>query len=211
MMNFRVVKTAVDTILEAYSASKYIVTGGQRQSKGADENALLPRVTTYYQSGDFPLSSSNFQTDKTHNVEIKIEITVVVKGKVDLSVLNNDSSSQSEIAAALAAMPDIAKLADDKFDETFEDVYQAIMAADKYDLDLPIGTARNRWINNVKKDNPNPRGEYMILTGFCLFSCQVNEQVTGITGIDGDIIENSIEIKDDPNKNAGTSGTLGGE
>jgi hypothetical protein len=210
MMTFRTVKTALKTILEAGATGKYYVVGGQRQSKGANEDLTVPRVTIYYQSGEFVKSGSSMFQDKKHLPEYRIEITVVSEGTVDLSVLNNEGSSAAEIKAALAAMPDLAEQADNRMDQAFDDIYQVLMAADKYDLDLDIGIVRDRWVNNFKKDKPIPRGQYIILSASCNFTCNVTETVTGITGTDGAEIDNTINIEGDPNDNAGTSADITG-
>jgi hypothetical protein len=209
-MTFEDVKTAIINILSAAAPGTYQVTGSKKQSKGANENLDLPRVTVYYQAGNFPKSASNYQAEKDHNATYQIEFTVIVQSYVDLSVLNNPSSTALQIKAALEAIPDLSDQADKKMDEIFGVVYQVLMAADKYDLDLPVGTVVNRWIDNFQKDNPLPRGEYLILTGNCNLTCRMEEIVTGVTGVTGNAYDITTDIEDDQGNNAGASGNLGG-
>lgn len=208
MMNFRVVKEQIISILTAAEAGRYVTIGSQRQSKAAKENLNLPRVTAYYRTGDFPKTSSNFESVKMHDATYWIEFTVVQEAEVDLSVLTNPASTPAQIAAALAAMPILSDQVDDSMDEVYDNVYQVLMDARNYDLGLPIGQVTDRYIDNFQKDDPLPKGEYMVLTGRCQLTCRMEEIVDGDTGTPGANSDTTVNINEDQSDNMGVSDPL---
>lgn len=210
MMDFRVVKDKIISILEAQSNGAFQTKKSQKQSTGATENEIIPRVTVYYDSGQFPKSSGSYGSDRIHLPVYKVEVQVIAPHKVDLAIMNNDAATIGQKAAALADMINASDNADLIIDEAFENVYQIIMSAINIDLDLPVGTVTDIWIESIKKDQPNTQGEFIILTGSFEITCRVNETVPGEIGTSGTDFDNSMNIKDDPNDNFGTSGNLGG-
>lgn len=208
MMVFRTVKAQIISILEAAEAGRYVTVGSQKQGKGASENLNLPRVTVFYQSGDFPKGSGSFQAVRDHDAGYQIQFTVIEESEVDLDVLNNPGSTPAQIAAALAAMPELSDVVDNRMDEVFDDVYQVLMNAANYDLDLTVGTVTDRYIDNFQKDTPIPKGEYMILTGSCQFTCTMQETVDGDTGTAGVASDTTININEDQGDNMGVNETL---
>lgn len=208
MMKFRTAKQQIISILTASQGSNFVTVGSQKQSKGSKENLNLPRVTVYYQNGNFPKTGSNFQSVKQHNASYRIEFTVVMESEVDLSVLNNPSSTAIQISAALAAMPELSDQVDNKMDELFDNVYQVLMDARNYDLDLTIGEITDRYIDNFQKDSPIPKGEFMILTGGCTLTMNMEEIVDGETGTPGVNVDTTVDLKDDQGDNAGVSSNL---
>ena len=209
-MYFQTVKIGIETTLNnAATIYGYDVTGYQRQSKAAENTTKL--VTVYFKSGNFSKSASGiYGSPIKHDMEFEIEYTVSAASEVDLSVLNNQSSTQIQLAAALTALQNGAKIADDNLDQLISDVWNVIMDADNPFFGLSDYTVQDRWIEDVQKDNPLPRGEYVILTGRSRLTCSVSEIPGSETGTPGTAYDNTINIQDDPNDNAGASGTLGG-
>lgn len=210
MMKFRTIKTAIVDTLTAGAAGNYTVYGSRKQSKGASEDLGTPRVTVFYQSGDFPKSGGSFQSNRIHEAIYRIEVTAIIESEADLTVLNNPSATAVQLAAALAAMPVLSDQADALLDEAFDNIYQVLGDAENYDLGLPVGTAVNMWISQIQKDDPVPRGEYFILTGNMRLEVRMSEEITGETGVPGVAYDTTIDIEDDQGDNAGASGTLGG-
>jgi len=210
MMTFRTVKTALKTILEDNAGTNYQVVGGQRQSKAAVNIVDLPLVQLFYESGSFPKSGGSMQTDKKHDASFRAEITVAKNSEVDLSVLTNPASTAPQIAAALAAMPDLSDECDDAWDKAFDDVYQVLMDARNHDLDLPNFAARDMWIDQVQKGQPLPKGQSLVLPGSIIISITMTETVSGLTGTLGTTFDITTNIKDDQPDQAGSEGTLGG-
>ena len=208
-MNFRTIKTAIKTILAAGQGANYTTKIGQKQSRAAN-NFLTPRVVVFYESGTFPKARGSVQSAKTHMPTYRLEITVAVQNVGDIATLNNDAATAIQKAAALSAFQDLAEKADDLWDEAFDDIYQVIMAADKRDLDLAVGTANDLWLDNPQKGNPLDKGELLVLTGSCIITLSTEEVVTGITGTPGVSYDITTNIVDDQGDNAGASGDLGG-
>lgn len=209
MMQFRTVKQAIIDTLEADAAERYEVVGSQKQSKGSNE-ILTPRVTVYYQSGDFPESSAGrYGSPVEHNATYRIELSVSAQGEADLSVLNT-STDPAVLSAALAAMFEASDKADEILDQAFDDVYQVLMAGKNIDYGLEQYTVQDRWVNNYQKDNPLPRGEYVVLTGNCQLTVSLSEELLSETGTAGVAYDTTVDIKDDQGDNAGASGNLGG-
>jgi hypothetical protein len=145
-----------------------------------------------------------------HNITMAIDLTVSKAAEGDLSTITNPASTPAQVAAALAVFQEASALADDSLDELIEIVYQIIMDGRNVDLQLPSGTISNRWIDQVRKDDPIPRGEYVILTGSMQLTCGASEAVPGDIGIPGDIYDFTIEQPDDEVQKTGKEGTLGG-
>ena len=208
-MEFQTIKTAIKTILAAGQSTNYETNIGQKQSRGASE-MLIPRVAVFYESGSFPKGSGSVQSAKKHNATYRIEISVAVQNVGDIATLNNDAATGPQKAAALSAFIDLAEKADDAWDQAFADVYQVIMAANKRDLDLAVGTAIDLWLDSPQKGSPLDKGQLLVLVGSCIITVSMEEVVTGITGTPGTSFDITTDIVDDQGDNAGASGTLGG-
>lgn len=208
-MEFQAIKTAIETTLNSQAAGRYDVVGYQRQSKGASTFEKL--VTVYYKSGSFPKSAAGiYGSPVKHDMSFEIEFTVSAESEVDLSVLESASSTPAQRSAALLALQNGAKLADDQIDQLFSDVWNVIMDAENAFFGLTDYSVQDRWIEDIEKDNPMPRGEYIILTGRSRLTCSVSEIPGGETGTAGTDFDTTVNIQDDPNDNAGASGNLGG-
>lgn len=210
MMNFRIIKDALITILEAQSAGNFQTRKSQKKTTGATESLIKPRVTFYYQSGNFPKSSNSTGSDRIHEPTYKCEIQIVSPHKIDLNIINNPTATPIQVSTALTNMADASDVADDLLDETFDNVYQILMNSENIDLGLDVESNTDLWIESFQKDNPVSQGEFLILTGSFNLMCRVNETVLGEIGISGTDFNNNINLDGDPNNNMGTSGNLGG-
>jgi len=199
MMQFRSVKDALKTILIDSAADRYRVIGFQRQEKASSEFTNNNRmVEVFFKNENFNLSRSRLNGPVGADVIVAIELTVSAEVKVDLSALESEFSTPAEKMAALAGMKEASNEADDSFDELAEIIYQIVMDARNIDLGLPDGDVANRWVGSIDKNDPNPRGELVVLTGSLEFTCKVSEDVPGDTGVPADSVFLQTEIKDDP-------------
>ena len=206
-MKFRTLKDSIVSILGAAASSRFQVIGYQRQAKDASEVLDASRmVQVYYKSGEFSKSGGRVHGSTQHDITFQIDLTVAKGAVGDVSTMNNESATPSELQAALAAFQDAADLADDSIDELFDIVYQILMNAENYDLGLSEGLVANRWIDTLQKDNPVPRGEYVILTGAARMTCRVSEDIDGesLVTVDG-YYDNTIDIDGDDTEKTGVS------
>lgn len=208
MMNFRTIKTNIVNLLAAAEVGRFVTIGFQRQGSSANIAKGNNRtVQVYFQNGDFPKNKGRLTGPVQHDITYIIELTTAAPAKVDLSVLDNLGSTPAQKSSALAAMKESAEEADNLFDELAEIVYQILMDARNIDLGSSF-TVANRWIPNIRKDDPLNRGELVTLTGTMSLTCSIDEQVTGDTPVDGDKVFNtttqvSYDENDDPIDDAG--------
>jgi hypothetical protein len=184
MMTFRTIKASTLQILADAAAARFNVVGYQKQTKNESESKLNNRtVQLFYKDGDFP-NAGGANTDVTkHTATYALQLTVSAPSKVDLNVLQNPTSTEGQLSAAVNALQESAAICDDLFDELVDIVYQIIMDARNYDLGQPKGTIADRWISSAQKDDPVPRGALTTLTGMLLFTVKMMETVDGDTGV----------------------------
>lgn len=183
-MNFRIVTTAIQTILGNAAAGRFRVVGFQKQGQAGSELLNNDRsVQVYYADGDFPKSSGRQTGSTQHNMSFEIGFSVSAKARLNLSAINNELATVSQLAAAMSAMQEASYVANSLFDELSEIVYQILMDGRNFDLGLPRCTISNRWVESIKKDPVLPKGEIVVLTGALIYSCNTSEAVVGDTGV----------------------------
>jgi len=183
MMNFRIVKTAIQDLLEAQAAGRFRVIGKQVMSKSADEILNNDRlVQVYYSDGNFPKSSGRFHGPKTHDITIEIDMTASAGAVGDLSILENPDATAIQKAGAIAAIREASETADEKIDELIDAVYNILMDARYEGLLLDKGTISSRWIDRIQKDTLLERGEFVVKTANMKYTCRVQEYVSGDIG-----------------------------
>jgi hypothetical protein len=210
MMNFRVLKTNLESILTASAAGRYQVVGFQQQATSAIEVlGVNRRVQVFYGSGDFPKGKASTTSHTQHEITYNVELTVSAAAQGDLSVINDGGSTPPQIAAAIAAFQTASSKADESMDELFDIIYQILMDARNVDIGTtgPPFTVSNRWIGGMRKDNTIPQGEYVILTGNIEFTCQSVEEVVGDTGTPAGAgpFDSTIDIDGDDNEKTGVT------
>ena len=213
MMNFRCIKDSlINNILGPASSGKFQVVGFQRQAKSAEETLDFSRlVQVFYHASEFPKGAGRLTGPVQHDITYRVELTVSKAAGVNLLVINDENATQNELAPAIAGFQEASDLADKSIDKLFDLVYQILMCAQNYDMQLPVGTVANRWITNMQKEAPMPRGEYVILTGFLDLTLRTAEQIGG-EALQGIATEFDVVIDQDGDdvEKAGVSGTLGG-
>jgi hypothetical protein len=209
MMLFRSIKQSIISILNAAASGRYTVIKSQRQTVAAKE-LETKFVKVFYRSGNFPNSSSSpYGRPPKHEMAFDIELSVAIKSGVDLSLINDESSTSQQRAAAMLSFDDACLLADDALDELFENVFQVIMNPENYDLGFSKYGIADRWIQDFKKDDALAKGEYAILTGSFQIMCTGDEQISSEIGTPALVQDATLNINDSEN-NAGVSGDIGG-
>jgi hypothetical protein len=202
MMNFRTIKDALIDVLGDNAAGQFQVIGFQRQATDASETLDMSRtVQVYFKSGDFPKSQGRTHGSTQHDMTFHVDMMVSKASEYNLAAINDDSATSMEMMSALAGLQEASALADISMDELMDIVYQILMAANNYDFGLSKGLISNRWITQMTKDSPLPKGEYVILTGQMIFTCRASEAITGeILETVGGYYSNSLIIDQDENQ-----------
>jgi len=197
-MNFITIKNSITNILGLAESGRYRTVGFQRQTRAAEEvKGNNRQVTVFFSRGDFPKSSGRNTGPVQHDITYRIELIVSSAAKMDLSIINNPSSTPEQKAVALAAAHEAAALADELMDELWSIIYQILMDGRNVDMGLSVGTVANRWIDSFQKDEPRTRGKFVVLTGIGILTLRTGEQVSGDTGAPGaNIINTTFDIKD---------------
>jgi hypothetical protein len=209
MMNFRLIKASLITLLGTEAGSDFRVVGYQEQSKGANETLNSDRLAeVFYSAGEFPKSGGSQNGPTKHNITFDVNLTASKAASMDLAVIENPASLPAQRAAAITAAIEAASEADDSLDEFIDLVYQILMDAEHQELGRPAYTVASRWVDNIRKDRPINRGEYVTITASLQLTCSADEQVTGETGdtiegiydttvdLDGDDVEKTGVIVD---------------
>ena len=184
-MRFRTVKDSiVNNVLGPAEAGRFVTVGFQRQSTSADEVLDTSRIVqVYFSEGDFGKPQGRRAGPTQHDITYHIELTVSKAAEGDLSIINSPTATQGQISAAILAFQEAADLADQSIDELIDIVYQILMDARSIDLGMVAGEVSNRWVTDIKKNQPVPQGEYVILTASMALTCRVAEDVTGEAGV----------------------------
>ena len=182
-MNFRIVKNAVQDLLDNNAAGRFRVIGKQVMSKSADELLNNDRlVQVYYSDGNFPKSAGRLHGPKTHDITIEIDMTASAGAVGDLSILENPDATAIQKAGAIAAIREASDEADAKIDELIDIVYNIIMDARHEGLLLDKGIVSSGWIERIQKDTLLERGEFVVKTANMKYTCRVQEYVSGDIG-----------------------------
>jgi len=213
-MQFQQVRDAIIATLGADSAAlpavnQFRVISYQRQAESA-VSALNQSIQVFYNAGDFPKSGGSFVGDSVkHKPTFRLEMTVASKAKGNLSGLEA-ATTPAEASAALATFFEASSIVDKAMDQLWSDVWNILMDAKNETFDLPIGAISSRWVSGFQKDNPTPKGEIVLLTANAILSCDVDEEVIGVTGTLGVDFDVTVsDINGDTEQKTGTAGTLG--
>jgi outer membrane translocation and assembly module TamA len=210
-MSFREIKNALKELLDENAESRFRVIGFQRQSKSSSEVLNNDRlVQVYYSEGEFKRSAGRMKGPKTHDMTIEIDMTASAKATVDISILESQSSTEQQKAAALASLKEAAERADDKIDELIDAVYQILMDARNEKLNLEIGEVSSRWIDRITKDAIIEYGDLVTKTANMKYTCRVQEYVSGAIGSQPDpaIISSNVPAFEDEGTGVDVSNSI---
>jgi hypothetical protein len=192
MMKFEVLKQSIiDDVLVPAEAGRFVTIGYQRQRESAEAINLNRQVTVYFSEGDIPKGPGQAYGDVMHDVAFLIELAVASPAHVDLSVLNDENATESEKATALRNISEAGAVADAEMDELIRIVFQTLMDARNNQLGITPPADRpnfkyvsSRWVDQIRKDNPSPDGEFLMLTASMRLSCRIEENITGVDLVD---------------------------
>lgn len=197
MMNFRVITAAMINTLGAAAAGRFSVVGYQRQGVDAEEiRGNKRRVQVFFAGGEFPRSKGRLTGDVQHMLTFNVGLSVAAAARCNLGVLDDPNATTQQVATALAAAQDASYIADQQFDELSDLVYQILMDTRNFDLGLDEGVMSSRWIESMRKDDPQRNGGLVVLTGHLQYVCQTVETITGETGtlITGSAVSTVLDI-----------------
>jgi hypothetical protein len=192
MMMFRKLKHAIiHHILVPNEAGRYVTVGNQGQVNSATQINQNKQVTIYYSESEFPKSESAAYGTVTNEAVFTVELVVVSSALADLSVLNDEAAAAEDKAKALRQTLEAGDMADREMDEFIDIIWNILMDARNQDLGMPNNTIADRWITNLRKDQPEREGEFIILTASFRLTCKFNEQIKG-----EDLVEFGSKIMD---------------
>ncbi len=197
-MVFIAVKEAAITTLGNDAAGAFRVLGFQAQEKAASNfKGNNQMVEVFYKTGTFPKGRSRNSGPVSHEMTLAVELTTSAATKVDLAVLENPASTPAQLQAALGAAAEAALEADKAMDDLISRVFQIMMSGLNLNLGLDENIISDRWILTVTKNDPNPRGQLVVLTAAMNYNCTVSETVPGEIPIDSEGISLENDLKDD--------------
>lgn len=195
-MQFRTIGAALDSLLAAKGAGKFVVNDAQRQGLGADEITKFPVVTVMYEQGDFPKSSGGYMSLQ-HDMSFTLDIFVAAPAKMDLSTIDSPTATTVQIAAAIAAATSASKQADSLIDQTFEALFQILRDPRNKDLGLTSGTVANAWPGQFQKGAAEPRGEYVMLSAKWSYNFRARELAPGEVGTALASVDTAVHVTAD--------------
>lgn len=216
-MRFRNIKSWLVSYLGAHAtAGGYRVLGYKDDAIDASKLSGSDRlVQVFVKGGEFPKNASAHHGPVMHDVNLSVELLTSATASVDLSVLESESATDGQRAAALTAMEKATKAADDDADEFLDIIYQHLMAADQQDLGYPDEVA-NRWVLRWTKGAPIMRGSRVVIPVTIDFGFRTVEDLTGETPktpTSGELVTAEIKTTttEDDDPEGGAAVTVGGE
>lgn len=186
-MNFEILEDSIiDNVLIPAEAGRYETVGGHGQRDSAARINENRKVMVFYNDGLFSESSGAAYDEVQHDVSFDIVLTEATAADADLSVLQDDTASEADKAAALRAMKLPSVKANRSMNRFIAIVYQILMDKrnDQLGIKPPDDRPRlkqvsKRWIESISKGDPVPEGEFVILTSAIRLTCRVPEQIIG--------------------------------
>jgi hypothetical protein len=219
MMNFEVLQQSIiDNVLVPAEAGRFVTVGYQRQRESANVINSNRQVTVYYSEGDLPRGPGQAYGDVMHDVAFLIELAVASPAQIDISILDNEDSTANEKATALRQLSEAGMVADREMNELIRIVFQILMDNRNEQLGMVppedrsnLKLVSSRWVDQIRKDNPNSDGEYLMLTGSMRLVCRIEETVTGEdlpeTPAGGAIFDSDIDLDGDDTEKTGVTVT----
>ena len=209
-MNFRKIKLSItDNVLGPAEAGRYRTIGYQKQNTDIEDVLGNNRtVQVFFSSSDFPKNASSLQGPFKHEMSYRIELAVAEDSAVNLAALKDENATDADREKAWKSFVEAGDSADESFDELAGIVFQVIMDARNIDLGLPVGDVSDRWVGQIRKDEPEPTGEYVMLTGAMMLTCSTSEEAEGDPGVTvAAIIDTTVDIDGDDVERGGVTVT----
>ena len=210
MMNFRKIKLSItDNVLGPAEGGRYRTIGYQKQNTDVEDVLGKNRtVQVFFSSSDFPKNASGLQGPFKNEISYRIELAVAEDSAVNLSALKDENATDADREKEWKSFVEAGDAADDSFDELVEIVFQVLMDGRNIDLGLPVGDAADRWVGQIRKDEPEPTGEFVMLTGAMMLTCSTSEEANGDPGVTGAaIIDMTVDLEGDDVEKGGVKVT----
>ena len=210
MMNFEIIEDSViNNVLGPAEAGRYITIDYQKQTTDLEDVLDNFRtVQVFYSSSDFPKNASALQGPFKHEISYRLELSVSKRAEVNLAPLVDEGSTDEEREKAWKSFKESGAAADKSFNELVRIMFQVIMDARNIDLGLEPGFATDRWIGQVRKDEPEVTGELVALTGTMLLTCSTSEEAGGDPGVTGaHTIDTTVDLEGDDVEKGGVKAT----
>jgi len=187
MMLFRLLKTSIiNNVLVPAESGRYITIGHQKHRDSAEKINANRQVTVYYSEGEFSKSHGQSYGDVSHETTFLIELAVATPAMVDLSTLTSETATENEKAKALRQLSEAGAEGDRQMDDLIDVVYQVLMDArnEQFGLNPPadrpnLKLVAGRWVDQIRKDSPEPDGEFLVITASMRLTCRIEETITG--------------------------------
>ena len=210
MMNFRKIKNSItEKVLGPAEGGRYRTIGYQKQNTDVEDVLGKNRtVQVFFSSGDFPKNASGLQGPFKHEPSYRIELAIAEDSAVNLAALKDENATDEDREKAWKSFVEAGDAADESFDELVEIVFQVLMDARNIDLGMPVGDVADRWVGQIRKDEPEPTGEYVMLTGAMMLTCSTSEEASGDPGVTvAAIIETTVDLEGDDVEKGGVKVT----
>lgn len=216
-MKFEELRDSIITLLETYSTGRFRVIKGQVEDIPADQLTGTNRVVQiFYGGGDFPKNKST-KVDLQHDFQYTLQLYISAPCKGDKAVIESDTATSGEKAAALLAITGSQVVADIATDELIRMIVQILMSPTNEQLGMPmldsngdpvtgytqgLKQVSSRWVSNIRKSQPLDRGNLVLIPATMTLSGILNETVTGLTPVSPDTntfdIEHEFNTQSDP-------------
>jgi len=180
-MVFEDLRDGLIATLEANETGRFITVSYKRQGIDAEQiKGALRTIQVFFDAGDYPEKGyvpGNF----THDVSFGIVYEASAASTMDLAVIENPASTESEIAAAIIN----GKVAEERVDRAIDEMRrfatQILLDPPNEDFTLPKYTVNNARLTGFKKGSPGKLGKLVTLRATETFTAIIEERTTGST------------------------------
>lgn len=180
-MKFITVRDSLITLLGDNQGTGWETIGFLDRDESAKKVNEKRTAEVYYNGGDFPRFSSGVGPFQ-HDMKFHIILTVAETSKIDFTALNA-ATTDIERAAILALEKRAVFEADRSMDDFISQIYLLLMAPQNRNLGAPFKLG-NRWIPNVRKEQPKRDGEFCTMRAMITLGGLIPEDIAG-TPIEG--------------------------
>lgn len=178
-MKFQAIGASIIALLGANANGQYYVAGHRTQKTDGELSRGNNRIVMItYSRGSFSESKSGTVSPQQHDMEFVAELQASSAAKVDLSVIDDENSTEPQLAAALAEQTSAAFEANKSVEELYSLVWNTLIDPRNIFFGGNIKFS-NRRIGEMAKDDVIRRGKLVTVTGRMLITCTVPEDVPG--------------------------------
>jgi len=193
-MTVQAVKTALQALLNANASTDFFVIGAQSQGINSEDVYDRPMVQVFLSQTDFDESRSPRIGKVTGLATFRIELTIASPSIVDVATLDDPTSTQGQIAAALAASFEAMDVADAAMDNLYSKVWNILHNPQNrnFGIDPSVFQVSDNWIPTFRKGAPLQRGEVVVISANLSLQCKIVEYPQSATEVPGLAIDTVI-------------------